>query len=435
MRITAEQAAARVRAGLGREPQDALEASVVLEAWGGLTARTALPLATSVAANRRPGQDERSSRRARGDVSEESTREVLGLIATLLATTLWVAPLAQAFGTDRTAQAWQLALPVSLGLQWFLRRRYLTDPHGLGRMRADRPVVLGAGAFSAATTLGMVADPALVLPAALVVTWVGGLLVVVRGWGVPYAVALLAATGALQLGVPVRLDVLLVLVLTQLAVGFALVTSAVSTRPPTSWPRSLAAGLIGGTTALLIVFDPTVEWSSWRPFPVVALIPSLLGTVWASRHLNRIWTVLLDALASTHFGDRRSSRRSRRVFGGIIAGAFGRLVLMTAVVSVGVFLLVQPGATSGSSVVLLLLGLGCFGIVSFLAALLESFSRLLSAGAVVAVAVLVSLATVAGLLPWPGPPLLAAAVAALVAAVVPVGRLVSQPDRTLATMF
>src|SRR5207249_9468603 len=48
MRIAPGQARARVEAHLGRPPQDALEAAVVLEAWGGLRARSALELGTSV---------------------------------------------------------------------------------------------------------------------------------------------------------------------------------------------------------------------------------------------------------------------------------------------------------------------------------------------------------------------------------------------------
>ncbi|WP_432502601.1 hypothetical protein [Kineococcus arenarius] len=435
MRITTEQASARVRAGLGREPQDPLEASVVLEAWGGLLARSALPLAREVAAVRRASPPAGPYRRARGDVAPDSTREFLGLIATLLATTAWVAPLAGALGSGAVEQAWKLALPVSLGLQWFLRRRYLTDARGIGRLRADHRAVGVGAATSLLATGGLVLDPALVLPAALVVTWVGGLLVVVRGWGVPYAASLLLATLAMNLGVPVVLDVLLVVVLTQVVVAAALVTCAPSASPPTPLPRSLAAGTIGGTTALLIVVDPSVEWSTWRPFPVVALVPSLLGSVWAGRHLNRVWTVLLGSLASTDLGDR-SSRRNRRVFGGIIAGALVRLVLLTAAASALTFLLVQPAATSERGLVLLLVGLGCFGVVGFVAALLESFSRLASAATVALAALGASAVVVSGALPWTGvPPLAAAACTAAAVALVPIARLVSQPDRTLATMF
>ncbi|MEZ0164202.1 hypothetical protein AB2L27_05405 [Kineococcus sp. LSe6-4] len=435
MRITPEQAAARVRAGLGRDPQDALEASVVLEAWGGLTARSALPLARQVAAIPRPSSPAGFSRRVTGVVQSESTREVLGLIATLLATTAWVAPLATALGAGSTERAWKIALPISLAVQWFLRRRYLTDARGLGRLRTDRGVAAGGTVLSLLVVVAMLLQPAAALPAALVVTWVGGLLVVVRGWGIPYAACLLAATAAMGLGLPVVTDVLLVVTLTVAAVAAAIVTCPPSSLAPTPWPRSLVAGAIGGTTALLIVVDPTVEWSSWRPFPVIALVPCLLGTVWASRHLNRIWTVLLAALASTDFGDR-SSRRHRRVFGRIIVGAFGRLVLLTAAVSVLTYALVHSVATSGRGLALLLLGLGCFGVVGFVAALLESFSRLLAAGVVAVVAVVVAAAAASGRLPGPDlPPLAAAAVAAAVVALWPVARLVSQPDRTLATMI
>lgn len=435
MRITREQAAARVRAGLDREPQDALEASVVLEAWGGLVAPSALPLAHGATTATPVSGPVVFSRRVAGEVTSESGREVLGLVAALLVTTAWVAPLGTALGSGATEHAWKVALPVSLGLQWFLRRRYLTDDRGPGRLRSDRVALLGGGAATLLTLVGLLLDAAATLPAALVVTWVGGLLVVVRGWGLQYAAGLLLATLAIPLGLPVVLDVVLVVVLTAVAVAVALATAPPTGTPPTPLPRSLAAGGIGGTMALLIVLDPSVEWSSWRPFPVVALVPSLLGSVWAGRHLNRIWTVLLDALASTDLGDR-ASRRNRRIFGGIIAGALGRLVLLTGLVSVLVFVLVRPGATSGRGLALLLLGLACFGVVGFLAAVLESFSRLAAAALVVGAALAASVAGVLGLSPWiQVPSLVLAAVAASVVAVLPLRRLVSQPDRTLATLF
>lgn len=437
MRITADQAAARVRAGLGRPPQDALEATVVLEAFGGLGSRTALALAPGAVDGAAAPAEGVASRSAPGDVSTASTREVLGLVATLLATTAWVAPLAAALGGGPTDRAWKIALPVSFFLQWLLRRRHLDGPHGLGRVRADRPVLAVLALACLAVPALLLLDPVVALPAALVVTWVGGLLVVIRGWGLPYAASLLLATWALHLGVPVVVDIALVVALTGVALAAALLTSRPDRARPTPWPRSLATACIGGGTGLLIISDPAVEWSSGEPFPVVALVPSLLAGLWAGRHLNRIWTVLLDALASTRLTGRLDGP-TWRVFAGIVLGALARLVAATAVLSLAAAALLADTPARQSELLYLLGGLGAFGLVNFLAVLLESFARVRSAALVVGAA-LAAAATVvlapAGLLPAQLAPLPAAALAAGLAAVVPVVRLVRRPSRTLATLL
>ncbi|MCI2238157.1 hypothetical protein MO973_09880 [Paenibacillus sp. TRM 82003] len=439
MRITEGQAAARVRAALGREPQDALESAVVLEAWGGLVPRAAVPLARrSTAASAAPPPAEAPAVRRPREVTPSDPRELLGLVAALLATTAWVGPLAAEFGTGVTEQAWKLALPVSFGLQWLLRRRWLTDADGLGRLRAERGPALAVGLLSALVPVAVLLAPqqALVaaLVAALVVTWVGSLVVVVRGWGVPYALALVLASLAVRAGVPVRVDVLAVVLLTQGAVAAAVLTTAPSPRPPTPWGRSLPAAAVGAGTALLVVLDPSVGWTSTATFPVVALVPSLLGSIWANRHLDRVWTVLLDVLASTRLREQARSRAAG-VFGGIVAGAFARLLLLTTAASLALGAVLRTAGAAPSALTALLLGLGCFGVVGFLAGVLEAYSRLAAAGAVVAAALTAEVLTGAGVLGGAVPPLVAAAVVATLTAVPAVVRLVHRPARTLATML
>lgn len=435
MRITPGQAAARVSAGLGRPARDSLEAAVVLEAWGGLVPRSSLPLAQGAIDRSSDPSGAGAGRSAKGEISSVSTREVLGLLATLLATTAWVAPLANALGSDATARAWKIALPISIALQWLMRRRHLTGPDGLALIRGDTIVVAALVIVGAVVPVALLFSPAMVLPAALVVTWVGGLLVVVRGWGIAYAAAIVAATSALQLGIPVLIDILLVLVTTNAAVYVAIVTSPDSTGRPTPWRRSVPAAMIGGLLALLIVMDPSVEWASTKPFPVLVLVPSLLGTIWAGRHLNRIWTVLLGALASTTLAER-PIRRNWRVFTSIILGSFARLLLGTFVVSVLAFWTLRDTATSDIGLIRLLLGLAAFGVVGFLAALLESFSRLVGAAAVVIASLLAAVLALQGpITSLRGSSLIVAALAAIVAATVPIILLVRHPDRTLATLI
>ncbi|MFP5345988.1 MAG: hypothetical protein ACLGIA_03025 [Actinomycetes bacterium] len=187
--------------------------------------------------------------------------------------------------------------------------------------------------------------------------------------------------------------------------------------------------------ALLIVVDPGVDWSSTRPFPVVALVPSLLGTLWAGRHLNRIWTILLGALASTTLVER-GTHSNRGVFRRIILGSVARLLLGTFAASVVVFFVIEEAPANEGALMRLLLGLGAFGLVSFLVALLESFSRLTGALFVTIAALAAGVLVLTG--PWAlpgGSALVVSAAAAAAAAVHPVSRLVRMPDRTLATML
>ncbi|WP_432499198.1 hypothetical protein [Kineococcus gypseus] len=356
-------------------------------------------------------------------------RELLGLVAALLATTAWVGPLAAEFGAGTTERAWKLALPVSFALQWLLRRRWLTDADGLGRLRAERGPARVVAALSLLVPFAVLLAPERSLAAALVVTWVGGLVVVVRGWGVPYALALAVAAASVRAGLPVHVDVLAVVLLTQAAVVAAVLTRPPSARPPTPWRRSLPAAGVGAGTALLVVLDPSVGWTSSAAFPVVALVPSLLGSIWANRHLDRVWTVLLDALASTSLHEHARSRAGD-VFGRIVAGAFARLLLLTTACSLVLGALLRLGGAGAGDVAGLLLGLGAFGVVGFLVGLLESYSRLAAAGAVVAGA-LAAQALAGG---TPVPSLAVAALVATAVAVPPLLRLVRQPARTLATL-
>jgi hypothetical protein len=61
--------------------------------------------------------------------------------------------------------------------------------------------------------------------------------------------------------------------------------------------RSLAAGLIGGTTALLFVLDPSVEWTGTTAFPVFALAVAIAAVV-ANATMLQSWSLPLAAAAA-----------------------------------------------------------------------------------------------------------------------------------------
>jgi hypothetical protein len=261
------------------------------------------------------------------------------------------------------------------------------------------------------------------------------MLLVVRGWGVAYGASLVVATIMLALGVPVIIDILLILAITSVAVVAAWLTSPATGASPTPWRRCLPAGAVGFLLALLIVTDPSVVWSSSAPFPVLALVPSLIASIWANQRLQLIWTVLVSALASTTLVGRAQQRNSR-VFARIILGSFARLLLGTVVVSVLAFGLLRGSANSDSGLASLLVGLAAFGIVGFLAALLEAFSRVLAALGVTAASLAgAQLALNTSVPNLQNSSLAVAAVVAVLASCWPIARLVRHPDRTLATLI
>ena len=250
MRIAPGQARARVEAHLGRPPQDALEAAVVLEAWGGLRARSALELGTSVLnLSARDGGAPGGTAPPPVTPVAPSRKRGLVLAVALLATVTWTAPLVGAFGLAVFQRGWALALPASLGVQWFVQRRTLGEI-GL-RGRPWRDWLLLAGAPLAIGATGVV-DPAVALAAALALVWASILVVVGRGWGLVYA-GIILACGLLMRVLPLAgWDLGLMLAVGAGGLGAAAATRAAPDRRPTPWRLCIPAGLSGAMVGVLI---------------------------------------------------------------------------------------------------------------------------------------------------------------------------------------
>ncbi len=434
MQIAAPQALARVTARLERPPRDSLEAAVVLEAWGGLTASRALELAPSTTAS--GAARDAPPPLAETDVHDAPAHEgaeMVGLLVALVATIVWIAPLADAIGRHATSRAWQMALPAALGLQWALRRRYLSGPDGLGRLRRDVAVAAAAGLVAICVQWVFLATPGATLAAGLVVTWLSSMLLARRGWAVSYSVFLIGAAVAMTLGVRPVLDVEIVLGVTVTAVYAAITTAPVSQRQPGAWPRSAVAGVVGTTLALMVVLDPAAGWATATALPVIALVPSLVAGAWAGWHLSRIWATLPAVLAQVEV-TARNPAGPRGFMARMFLGVLLRLVGTTAVLSVATVRLVTAWSPHDASHVgSLLVGVGAFGTVAFTAGALEALDRTGWALSVAAVGVCVVEVLVH--LPWrvPVDPLAPAAAVCAVLAAVPVLGLIRHPDRMLAT--
>jgi hypothetical protein len=256
--------------------------------------------------------------------------EGLALLIAVVAVALWTLPFGRALGTDVWDAAVRLALPITLGGQWMLRSRYLGRPNGLAALRRDwlgAICVLAAGAGLAATQgqRGLVCG-------LLVVTWLGGTVLVRRGWALVY-VALLVAVA-----VEVNLDVDPVPTLAATAgatlfVAVFVVAMAGSTVHAAGRPsRALAAGLMGAGIGGLLVLDTSVGWGSAGILPALALVPSTAGSFWGGYHLWRFYEDVPRALAGVPVAEAdRVSLRGPAM--GVLGGAFGRLVGVTVVLS------------------------------------------------------------------------------------------------------
>lgn len=345
--ITPAQARDMVYARLGRAPQDALEAAVVLEAWGGVRPAAALKLGDQAAAfdPRRIDHGRAMGRRSLG-ADKGVLAEGMALLAAVVAVALWTRPLGDAIGTATWEGAVRSALPLTLGLQWLLRSRYLGRPNGLASLRRDwsvRLFVLVILGFIA-LRLGLREQVAMLL----IVTWVGGPVIIRRGWGLAYVLLLIGVSVAVNVGV----DALAVLTgagaVTMLGVVVSLRTAEAGHDVPGRMRRATAAGLMGVGIGGLLVGDTTIAWGTQGALPALALVPSAVGSFWGGIYLWRFQVELPRALIGVPV-----AKADRPTFGGpameALSGALLRLVVVTAVLS-GIVLLAVPYVSPTSSV-------------------------------------------------------------------------------------
>jgi hypothetical protein len=429
-----------VEARLGRRPQDKLEAAVVLEAWGGVRPAVALDVAGD-AVERTDGRPVRSVANPRQSEPRDKAvlAEGLALLIAVVAVALWTLPFGRALGTHTWDAAVRLALPITLGGQWMLRSRYLGRPSGLQVLRRDwlgGLAVLAAGAGLAATQgqRGLVCG-------LLVVTWLGGTILVRRGWALVYVALLVAVAVAVNLDVdPVptlAATAGATLVVAIFVVAMAGPTSHAAGRPS----RALAAGLMGAGIGGLLVLDTSVGWGSAGILPALALVPSTAGSFWAGYHLWRFYDDVPRALAGVPVAEAdRASLRGPAM--GVLGGAFGRLVGITVVLSavtllVATYVAATPAAPPDhAGQAALLAGFGLIALATLLINVLQSLGFPSWALFTLACALAAELATSTwDAAPFGGTALVTGAAVAVLVAVPPVIGLFLRPGRVLATIL
>ncbi|MEA2246383.1 MAG: hypothetical protein QOH46_912, partial [Solirubrobacteraceae bacterium] len=291
-----------IEARLGREPQDMLEAAVVLEAWGGVPAGEALRSGQAImaSAERRPRP---SAGRLPGAGDEQSTAvEALSFVIAVIAIAGWASPLSDRVGRDMLEESLIVALPATLALQWGLASRYLSRPEGLARL-GRRPMLLLLGALALVLVPAAVMGRGGAVAGLLTLTWTGGTIVIRARWALMYAGMVVLATVAMAAGLPATNVLGCTAALTTVAVARAVRARVVPTgRPAGRWGRAAAAAAIGAGIGLVLVIDRSVEWSLGS-IPAIGLLPSSIASFWAGAHLWRFQRVIPQTVSGVAVAD------------------------------------------------------------------------------------------------------------------------------------
>lgn len=313
---------------LGRPMLDELEAAVVLEAFAGLDADTSLELGREAAVFRSRVRPEQALVPKPSIVEWRSVVSDIAFIIGVLVLGFWLSRRTGAFGVDVVDRSWRLALPVSLGAQWFLRRRVLVGPDGLGRLRREAWLLWSAvvlvGGLSLVPRGGLIA-------AVLASVWIGGFLASRRGWGVAHCGAVVA-TLCLSPLLANWLVLVALVVMTFLMSGVALVSSRPSDRMVGSFGRSLPSGLIGVCLAFFLVVEPEISWGASTLLASTTIIPALLGAVVGGLWMTRIWTVVPRSLSKTPASSSRIPAAPLGVFVQAIGATLATVVVSSAIV-------------------------------------------------------------------------------------------------------
>ena len=424
-----ERARRLLHARLGREPQDMLEAAVVLEAWAGVPAQRALATARElmpvVPAEASASVSKQQPSRPRSGVVLEGAAFVL----TVVAIALWATPLTADLGARVVEHALKLALPVTLALQWGLRSRYLGRPKGLLEFaRHRRAIAAAACAIVVLPTLALGESGA--LAGLLTLTWMGGTVLIRRRWYAVYGLIVVCATPAM-IALPAVPVLAATTALTVAAVAVAIRPGAAGEpASPGRWTRAGASTAIGAGLGLLLVSDPSVTWTAGT-VPALALLPSTIAGLWAGHRLWRLEHLIPRAVTGVAVGAQVPRLRRNGPLGGLL-GSIARLVWLTAALSAA--LLLTPWLHSAPSRVGLLAGFGLLALATLLASLLEGLGRAHWAVAGVLVGVAVELLARLETPPaFPGAPLTAGATVAVLVLLGPALALLARPARTLAT--
>ena len=366
------QAGNAVDARLGRPARDVIEATIVLEAWAGRSARSAMSAGRHLVGADGPAEFVKG----RFVPPEEHERnsvvwEGLALVLSILSVAAWAAPISRDLGAHVLERSIQVALPIAVALQWGLRSRYLSRRHGLALLARD-------GVLYVALVIMLVELPLVLrspwgpVAAMLVAIWVAGTVLTARGWGLVYALALVATTVALDNRAATYAVFGALTAFTLLACLVAVLTK----RRPTddragTTPRAVLAAALGAGVGVLLVADPSLGWGVHGVHPAIALVPSVIGSFWGGYYLWRLYVAIPRGLSGVPL-DRASrigmTDPAMKVFLGAVLRLVGTtIVLSAAVVALGHW-------TRGTDDLSVFLAFGFAALFSMMVSLLESLA-------------------------------------------------------------
>jgi hypothetical protein len=361
-----------LEARLGRPARDVLEATVVLEAWMGRPAGTAMASARDLVELDRPAPRALSSVDPFANSDQRSViAECVTLVLLITSVAAWATPIRRNLGPEVLAHAIRVALPIAVALQWGLRSRYLARPDGLACLARD-----GLGFWAA---LLVVIDLPLVflsnwgpVAALLIPVWVGGTILTRRGWGLGYAGFLVVGTIALDKNLtPYAVLGSLTAITLLMCVGAVRTRRQRTDVRAGSKRRAVVAALIGAIIGVLLVADPTLAWGVHGIHPAIALLPSVIGSFWGGYYLWNFYDAVPRGLRGVSLKGASRVALSDPAMS-IFVGALARLLLATVVLSAAV--VAVGGLTHGTDALSVFVAFGCVGTVSMLIGMLEAFS-------------------------------------------------------------
>jgi MFS family permease len=332
MRMTIPQSEALVTAQLGRSSQDSLESAAVLEAWGGVSS----PFALELAHEQFSSDHVRTLKRGHSipwRVQPTSPSHALGLLLTILVTAAWLTP---PNSVHEVRTAWLIAIPVMQLLLGILHRRYLGTSSDLARLRvgAVRTATIFVSMLLIVSTFG----PSGPLAACMICIWICSVVVVYRGWGIPYA-AISGATAILCEHYAAQQIVQIMVLLSAVSASIAIVTTEPSQHKPAPLTRVIPTAIYSAALGFLIVLVFTGLEHIRTNFFVLSLVPTFTAGYWSSRQLWKFWRILPETMRKTPLDKADSlSAISWRLFTttmvryllGVIAGSIALLTIAAA---------------------------------------------------------------------------------------------------------
>ncbi|MBX3314173.1 MAG: hypothetical protein KF906_07615 [Actinobacteria bacterium] len=328
MRINGHQALALVRADLGRDPQDPLEATISLESTGGIVGPTAVDLGRRAA---KVARQDGAPLARRQDVRDRLPWNAPAAVGLVFISLLW-AHLLIIGGSDLDPSGVLVGLPVGLTLVGYLDRRFVAGDDGPRRLRA-RLGEVGVTIAVVCLVVGFGPGGQIAVGVILVqvcTTFAARVNVaapVITVIGVGYAFGTLG-------------DRPMVAAFVSLAVALVIVIFRVLRVPPlmvppnrfaSAVPRAVAGLGLGLLTVPVIQLTTRMGTSP----PLIVILPATVAGALAAGFLERMWLVVADLLDQLPVG-RRPDRQVGRVYarlviGGALAGGLATVLLSWAV--------------------------------------------------------------------------------------------------------